>query len=114
VFFVCLLIAAQWIYVTDFNLHAVFQLDVGFTTCTDIVGKGSLLHRPSGIAVDDVGQLLVCDSRNNCIRVFSPDGSLRYSFNNVGPLQLDQPLDIAIMKAGYAAILDLNGRVSIF
>jgi DNA-binding beta-propeller fold protein YncE len=106
-------LTGDFIYVSDFNLNTVFRLDVGLQTCQPLVAPG-LLRRPNGLAVDAVGQLLVADTRNNRLVVFSPDGRLLSSLDSLGPSSpLDQPLDIAVMKAGFFAVLDLNGRVSI-
>jgi tripartite motif-containing protein 71 len=101
------------IYVSDFNLHCIFKIDINFTTCTKIVDS-SFLRRPQGLAVDGAGNLLVTDSRNNCVKVFLPTGEFLQAFDRFSPLlTMDLPLDLSVMPAGFLAVLDLNGRVSI-
>jgi DNA-binding beta-propeller fold protein YncE len=100
------------LYVTDFNLDTVFQLDINFTTCTPLVEPG-FLRRPSGIAVDDVGNIIVCDSKNNSVKMFLPNGQLIGRLDRIGTSRMDLPLDVTLMKTGFLAILDFNGRVRI-
>jgi DNA-binding beta-propeller fold protein YncE len=106
-------LTGSFIYVSDFNLITVFRLHVGLQTCQPLVTPG-LLHHPNGLAVDAEKQLLVADPRNNRLVVFSPDGRLLSSLEFLGSSSsMDQPLEIAIMMAGFLAVLDLNGRVSV-
>lgn len=96
---------------TDFNNHVVFKLSLDFRDCTTLVSKD--LRRPSGIAVDDSGNILVADTRNNAVKVFSPDGDLLHSIKRLDYVQLDLPTDIAVCKAGFVGIADFNGRISV-
>lgn len=100
------------LYVTDFNLETVFQLDINFTSCLSLMQPGTL-KRPSGITVDDVGNLIICDSKHNTIKIFKPDGQLIKRLDFIGNSGMDLPLDVTMMKTGFIAILDLNGRVRI-
>jgi len=101
------------LYVTDFNVNVVLQIDihcfVGFVPLT----PPGILYRPSGIAVDDAGNILVCDTRHNSLRIFSPDGRLRSQVDSIGPSPLSLPFDVTLMKAGALALLDNNGRITI-
>jgi DNA-binding beta-propeller fold protein YncE len=108
------LISGDTLYVTDFNLHTVFQLDIMFENFRPLTQPG-ILHRPSGLTVDDAGNIIVCDNRNNCLKIFGPDGRHLhnvFSFGSSSPLR--DPVDITLMKSGSLAILDNNGRVSVF
>jgi len=107
------LVSGDALYVTDFNLHVVFQVDVHFQRFFPLVTAG-VLFRPSGLAVDDAGNLLVCDTRHNAIKIFRPDGQLLHQLDSIGSSRLNQPTDIALLKTGFLALLDLNGRVTVF
>lgn len=102
---------------TDFNLHAVFRISVendDLKCCSRVIGELDLC-RPSGIQVDLAGNLLVTDSRHNALKIFRPDGTLLQSITRIGPdVKLDLPLDVTVSAAGFIALLDLNGRVSVF
>ena len=52
---------------------------------------------PSGVAVDDEGNILVADSGNHCIQKFTNDGQFLASVGTkgTGPLQFDCPMDVA-------------------
>ncbi|MBK5290831.1 MAG: hypothetical protein JJE04_03930 [Acidobacteriia bacterium] len=81
------------------------------------------LSRPSGIGLDEDGNLLIADTENNRIRVVSPQGSLRTLAGNGtdgfsgdgGPAlaaQLRSPVDVAAGASGQIYIADsLNVRV---
>jgi hypothetical protein len=65
--------------------------------------------------VDAIGQLLVANSKHNCIRVYSPEGRLITSLDSIGieSSPLDLPVDVAMLNDGLFAVLDKNGRISI-
>lgn len=96
---------------TDFNLHMIFQLDINFQSLQPFAGSN--LSRPSGLAVDAAGNILVCDTRNNSLKIYNPAGGLVQELRNIGSSSIQLPLDIAVMKAGYLALLH-QGRVQIF
>ena len=96
---------------SDFNNDIVFKVSLDFRRWSTLIGGD--LRRPSGLAVDDTGNLLVADNRNDAIKVFSPDGHFVHSITTLGHLKIELPTDIAMGKAGFIAIADCNGRISI-
>jgi hypothetical protein len=64
--------------------------------------------------VDQVGNLLVCDTRRNMIRILDSDGQLLSSVGAIEDIPLHNPLDLSIMRGGEAAVLDFDGRIRIF
>ena len=108
------IILGRYIYVTDFNLHTIFRVPIDFRSYEKFVEEDTL-KRPQGITVDDCGNILVCDSRNNSVKVISKEGKMIKEIRCVGSKgALELPLDIEIMKGGYVALLDMNGRVRLF
>jgi len=104
----------KYIYATDFNLHHVLRMDINFTTCERIIDD-TQLKRPQGIHIDSNGLLMVSSSRQNCIKIFNPqNGNLLQEITSVNDSDLDLPLNMITLYAGYLATLDLNGRISIF
>jgi tripartite motif-containing protein 71 len=109
------------LYITDFNLHTVFSLHVPSLTLAPLVSPGLLL-RPSGLAVDNAGNLIVADNKHNSLQLFSPQGVhlktistlSTSSHSSSSPHNIHQPTDVTIMKAGYIAMLDNNSRITIF
>ena len=68
--------AKGYLYVTDLGLNKIYKVDSksGETRMT-IGGKSEAsLNDPAGVGVDENGGLLVADSRNHKIRIFSADG----------------------------------------
>jgi len=70
--------------------------------------------RPQGITVDDIGNLLVCDSRKNCIRIVTTEGDLLSTVDRVGKYPLTVPADATIMRGGEVAVVDIFGRIRVF
>ncbi|OXA53179.1 hypothetical protein Fcan01_12653 [Folsomia candida] len=111
------------LFVSDFNLHQVNQLR--FTdaklTLLPFIPPG-ILYRPSGLQVDEAGNLIVADTRNNVLRVFTPTGILIRTITTVHGLlyanantRLSAPTDVAILpKTGFIAALDNDGRITVF
>jgi hypothetical protein len=100
--------------VTDFNLHCLFKLDINFTSCQTLLSADKL-KRPQGIAMDHAGNILLCDSKHNSIKlVNATDGSIIADIQALGNSSFDLPVDIACMKGGHLAVLDMNGRIQIF
>ena len=56
------------------------------------------LHSPCGVAITATGDILVCDSGNHCIKLFSPEGRLLKYICTRGkePLRFKHPRSIAI------------------
>jgi len=90
-------------------------VDINFRRMDIIVDETARLYRPSGMDVDAQGNLLVCDTRNNRIRIFRPDGRpAGPPIDRVGGTGFELPLDLAVMRGGFIAALDLNGRIRVF
>jgi tripartite motif-containing protein 71 len=102
--------AGRAVYVSDFNLHTIFRIDLDSGASLPLV---STCSRPSGLEVDDSGNLLVAESRGNSVTVFSPNGTFLHRISAIGGTGLELPTDVTRMKAGFIAILDLNGRVRV-
>jgi len=76
-------------------------------------GDGELL-RPAGLAVEKNGNVIVVDSGNNRLQIFSPDGKLVASCGKAGsgPGEFNQPWGITLDKAGNIYVADWkNHRV---
>ena len=74
-------------------------------------------NRPRGVAVDEHGQLLVCDGWNNRIQVFNLEGKFLTKFGSrgQGQGQLTFPVDLAIASDGRLFVSELKGhRVQVF
>ncbi|PAV59636.1 hypothetical protein WR25_21233 isoform A [Diploscapter pachys] len=66
------------VMVTDFNNHRVAILPkIGYPNELKVFGSegtdGGQFMRPQGMTIDHMGNILVCDSKNNRIQVFTPD-----------------------------------------
>jgi DNA-binding beta-propeller fold protein YncE len=107
------------IYIVDFTARIqVYDLDgnyLGLTWQTPDYRKG----RPSGLAIDNDGNLLVCDSHYSCIRVYSPTGSLLRTFGGQSgqePGQLGYVSDVVQTRDGSYIVGEFgeNQRISVF
>ena len=112
-FFLLYIFKGSYLYVTDFQINAVFKFNIELTEKETIIATG-ILNRPQGLAIDTAGNLLVCDSRNNCIRVSDTNGKILCTIDTTGREDLLMPLDVAILKGGKVAVLDDYGRFRIF
>lgn len=73
------------------------------------------LKRPQGILFDENGQLLVVSSRQHTVKVFNPNnGQFLHEITNVNSSDLDLPLNVIKLYSGFIAVLDMNGRISVF
>ena len=74
-------------------------------------GKGEFTN-PQGVVVLSSGRILVCDSNNQCVQVFSPSGALlsRWGIRGRSPGQLQRPTGIAVMKDGNIAVSDYDNK----
>lgn len=68
------------------------------------------LLRPQGVITDDKGNILVADSRHNCIQAFNSFGSLLFIYKP-GPEVMGVPLSVAFLCDGRIAIVDDRDRV---
>ncbi|OXA53070.1 hypothetical protein Fcan01_12620 [Folsomia candida] len=111
------------LYVSDFNLYQVHQLQFKDSELTlrPFISPG-ILYRPSGLGVDEAGNLIVADTKNNALRVVAPNGVLLRTITVIGSpphakanIYLKLPTDVAILpKKGFIAALDDKGRVTVF
>lgn len=73
-----------------------------------------------GVAIDDEGNIIVADSRNHRIQVFTDSGVLKAIFGrsphvNNGVPQMDRPSGVAVTASGHIAVVDFgNNRVVVF
>lgn len=107
------------IVVTDFNNHRLYEIDVEKTPKMNNADtfKRCELFRPQGVAIDEDGNILVADCRNNRIQVFSKQGDNIGQFGMPGkePGQFDRPSGIALTTDGKIVIVDFgNHRIQIF
>lgn len=73
--------------------------------------------RPNGVAVDDEGNIIVADSRNDRVQVFSCSGDFIHKFGakGSGPGEFDRPSGICISPKGEIIVVDFgNNRVQMF
>jgi len=103
--------------VSDFNLHNIYAVEL------DMRSKMTLrqtvpLSRPSGLAVDPCGNLLVCESRGpggGSVRVINPKEAMMLSLENTGPMKFVQPMDISICRGNFVCVVDMAGsRIRVF
>ncbi len=99
------------IYVTDGYRNARvhrFSADGTLKTSWGTPGKGpGQFHLPHSIAIDDDGNLLVCDRSNKRIQIFTPDGEFIGQWTGMGG-----PNDISRGKDGnyYIAEQEDDGK----
>ena len=73
--------------------------------------------RPNGVAVDEEGHIIVADSRNNRVQVFTSNGVFINAFgtSGTGPGQFDRPSGVCIAPNGDIVVVDFgNNRVQVF
>ncbi|HVO61803.1 MAG TPA: 6-bladed beta-propeller, partial [Terriglobales bacterium] len=73
--------------------------------------------KPTGLAVDEDGNLYVCDTLNNRIEVFDADGTFIRAFgkHGDGPGYFARPKGIAIDSDGHIWVADgMQDRVQVF
>ena len=74
-------------------------------------------NRPEGLAVDGRGRVLVADSCNHRVQIFSPRGEWLESFGQpgTGPGEMSYPYDIAVDRQGNIYVCEFgNSRIQIF
>ena len=83
-------------------------------------GKGSsagLFKGPFGVAVNELGEIVVTDLMNNSVQIFSSDGTYLRSFGRCGNQEgkFDKPTGIVYLNNGNIVVADsLNGRLQVF
>lgn len=95
-----------------FNNEGVFLYDIGSYGC----GEGQL-NSPAGLAVDAYNQLIVCDSGNGRVQVFSLTGKFLYTMQASVPgiaCALQKPWFVAVSSDNEILISDVSGPWGIF
>ena len=64
--------------------------------------------RPLGLAVDNLGRLVVCDSGNHRIQLFQLDGSFWCKFGRQP--SFNHPVSVAVLSDGKLAVTQMGGR----
>ncbi|XP_057321623.1 E3 ubiquitin-protein ligase TRIM71-like [Microplitis mediator] len=104
------------IVVTDFNLHHIVVIKYNMVDYKIIDGDYTKapkkFFRLQKIVVDDEGNMIVSDSRNNRIQVLDSDGNLKYKFGSlgIGHYQMNSPAGIALTPEGRIVVVDLNNK----
>jgi len=121
---------AGFLYVTDVSDHIIRKIspagDVttlagsGAPGFSEGAGVSASFDRPSGIAVDIAGNLLVCDTNNNRIRLVKPDGTVT-TFAGSGALDVQDgagvqasffhPTGVAVDPEGNVFVAEGGGNV---
>ena len=76
-----------------------------------------MFTRPNGVAVDEEGNIIVADSRNDRIQVFSSSGTFltKFGVKGTAPGEFDRPSGICISPEGIIIVVDFgNNRVQMF
>lgn len=114
------------LYVSDINLDQVLVYDADTFQLKRKIGTAGKNHalttpgdfaRPTGLAVDDEGNLYVCDTLNNRIEVFDADGTFIRAFgkHGDGPGYFARPKGITIDSDGHIWVADgMQDRVQVF
>ncbi|CAG0887050.1 unnamed protein product [Darwinula stevensoni] len=79
-------------------------------------GKGQFTN-PQGVCCTTSGEIVVTDSNNQCVQVFSPEGEciLRFGVRGRGVGQLQRPTGVTVLPSGSYAVADYDNRcVSVF
>ena len=95
-----------------YNSNGRFLYEFG----THGTGDGEL-NRPTGLAVDKMGHLLVCCSDNHRVQVFTLDGKFVAKFGEYGKElgQMLSPSSVSVQKSGHIVVSEFdNNRLQIF
>uniref|UniRef100_W5LQP7 Tripartite motif-containing protein 2 n=1 Tax=Astyanax mexicanus TaxID=7994 RepID=W5LQP7_ASTMX len=90
--------------------------DLMFRIGTKGRNKGEFTNL-QGVAASNVGKVLIADSNNQCVQIFSNDGQFKSRFGVRGrsPGQLQRPTGVAVHPTGDIIIADYDNKwVSIF
>jgi sugar lactone lactonase YvrE len=114
------------LYVSDVTLDQVLVYDADSFKLKRKMGTAGKNHelttpgdfaKPTGLAVDQEGNLYVCDTLNDRIEVFDADGKFisTYGKNGDGPGRFARPKGIAIDLDGHIWVADgMQDRVQVF
>lgn len=75
------------------------------------------LNRPTGLAVDKTGNLLVCSFHNNAVQIFTLDGEFVTQFGKRGQElgQMWSPCSVSVLKSGRIVVSEFeNDRLQLF
>lgn len=73
--------------------------------------------RPNGVAVDEEGNFIVADSRNDRVQIFSSSGVFikKFGTKGTGPGEFDRPSGVCVSPEGLVIVVDFgNNRVQVF
>ena len=76
-----------------------------------------MFTRPNGVAVDEEGNIIVADSHNDRVQVFTSSGVFitKFGLKGTSPGEFDRPSGICISPDGAIIVVDFgNNRVQIF
>jgi sugar lactone lactonase YvrE len=114
------------LYVSDIALDQVLVYDADSLKLLRKTGTTGRKHelttpgdfsKPTGLAVDQDGNLYVCDTMNDRIEVFDADGQFisSYGKNGDGPGYFARPKGVAIDSDGHVWVADgMQDRVQVF
>jgi DNA-binding beta-propeller fold protein YncE len=109
---ICFDKSGEFLYVSDYNSNSLLRLNVGLTSMERLPWYFCILMGPRGLTVDSSGNILLCDSKNNCIRVVEPSGNMQAIIG--GHDQLKSPCDVTVLQNNQIAVLDGRGIVTIY
>ena len=102
-------ITSEYIYVTDLELHALFQFNKNNLELLNRTGtKGQTdgqFNGPTGLCTDYSGDVFVADSGNNRVCIFSHN--LEHK-SNLGIGQLVRPKDVKLTPDCQVVVLDMS------
>ena len=102
-------VSNEHVFITDIGLHALLKFDRNSYKLESRTGtKGSeygQLNYPSGPCIDYNGDVLVADSRNSRVSVFSKD---LIFISNIGIGQLKGPKDVKLTPDSVVVVLDAS------
>lgn len=108
------------IYVSDFTSHCIKVFNNNgsllFKFGKQGFGDGEF-QKPTGLALDKAGNLLICDDYNHRVQVFSEDGAFIAKFGSHGLKlgQFDLPSGVAVLDDGRIVVAEYrNNRVQFF
>ena len=108
----CLLFSKGKIYITDEGLHKLFvvELSTNKQTVSGYLGSklGQFKH-PTGMLADDVGNVLVADSGNNRLLVYTEEGKFLRVMQQLDVVRLSSPQGLARMGDAVLAVFRGEG-----
>ena len=116
----CCLCFEDKIFVSDHKDHSikVFHIDGRFLYKFGSYGNSNWdLNRPSGLALDKTGHLLVCSFSNHKVQVFTLDGKFVTQFGELGKEmgQMYSPSAVSVLQSGHIVVCEQgNCRLQIF